>query len=989
MPSDDDSPDGTAQTTDTDTTAERFVRDEDATMTRRSALKALTAAGAATAATNWAGGDTRTVRARPAGLSPDGRTYFDFTDVERERLTETRSGGVGEDSLRLESYLVTHARPGDHELPERFSVDDPTARVVGVLATPTVPAEAAGENPLATATTDELLRGAVGRSLLRTGGLVDVAEIEWVTEPTQVAAGETELLGSATESETYVGRVARPDRADLAVGITVARARVEDDVVVVTETQARQFTSGTLGGDPDCSARCGARRDQTKDLRGSFGEASESVERCPRKGPPDAPTYCETPAEDEAEENEVSIHSDYEDWHDVHPEPVERLPYEERPRIGIKNVRLVQQVEDTAVVDPDSGTVVHTEDDPDLVEGENTAVVFELYDFEKLHNLDEDVRIRVRYPVPPVSTDAKIESFTLTPSEIEAIDGGEHTVSVLHDNDNPVFELYEPTPFVSVGVAGRDRDIRGDFVLAGNHAVSNMTDVPPLKVGFVELVDDEDGDRYGNGNGRPRDPKRSYESAREYLQRVYPGDVVTYYQTDGHVTGGYDGIYDDMQTAHSWMNAAATAASFPSRRRVPNGGFLDTDGLGRSRMTSKIRSNGFDVVVAIVPGVATDNAGAGDYYDYWGESASGLAYSDPNAAVSTTGAARSGGDQRISTTVAMEVGHYFQGDYLGPSGHPMAQRRDLDDENNQPRAGGDPLDPAHARHQNSDLDGIDADPPGVVSRAYDLEHGFENVQRFENPNGLFGVDGPGWNGTTTDSVRRVPSYMSYTPRDAQSWTDARIQQQLIDSAWSASGSSGHGHGHDMIYGTGSLTERGRVEYESVVATTGPNEYQDVEDGAVLVELRDPSGEVLADARVPVETVPSSGSGAVRMPSFALPFHETGVEVTTTYEGRTTTMNPIVRSVESAVDRVPDRALVGQATAAREVVRSALAQVAEAMTAGAYGEAAARLDGAVRELIGEVVRHDESAALEEPSRERLDALLDRLVERLTAVAETTG
>jgi len=46
---------------------------------------------------------------------------------------------------------------------------------------------------------------------------------------------------------------------------------------------------------------------------------------------------------------------------------------------------------------------------------------------------------------------------------------------------------------------------------------------------------------------------------------------------------------------------------------------INPDGRDRSTMVNEIRNNGFDVTVAILPGVATNNSGVAEYYNYHGE----------------------------------------------------------------------------------------------------------------------------------------------------------------------------------------------------------------------------------------------------------------------------------------------------------------------------------------------------------------------------------
>jgi hypothetical protein len=100
------------------------------------------------------------------------------------------------------------------------------------------------------------------------------------------------------------------------------------------------------------------------------------------------------------------------------------------------------------------------------------------------------------------------------------------------------------------------------------------------------------------------------------------------------------------------------------------------------------------------------------------------------------------------------------------------------------------------------------------------------------------------------------------------------------------------------------------------------------------------------------------------------------------------MNPVVRSVGDAAARVPPAGVRGEAESARDAVVEPLGKVRAAMADGEYGVAATTMDEPVRERIQDVVGEYE-AALNEPTRPDLLALVDELVGRLEALAETTG
>ncbi|PSQ11784.1 hypothetical protein BRC93_04335 [Halobacteriales archaeon QS_5_70_15] len=195
-----------------------------------------------------------------------------------------------------------------------------------------------------------------------------------------------------------------------------------------------------------------------------------------------------------------------------------------------------------------------------------------------------------------------------------------------------MFELENGTAEVRPKTApDRNHCDTSGLSLSHAHGAGSNTirDVEPLKIGFIALRDappspfEDPGDRYEDANGRVRDPRRSFRSATEYLWRVYPGDVVTYLHTDAPTPGAarklaIGPIREDMKTANNMLDNNPTDGMFPSSG-FPFGGVINLDGRDRLTMVNEIRNNGFDVTVAILPGVATNNSGVADHYNYHGE----------------------------------------------------------------------------------------------------------------------------------------------------------------------------------------------------------------------------------------------------------------------------------------------------------------------------------------------------------------------------------
>lgn len=300
----------------------------------------------------------------------------------------------------------------------------------------------------------------------------------------------------------------------------------------------------------------------------------------------------------------------------------------------------------------------------------------------------------------------------------------------------------------------------------------------------------------------------------------------------------------DFKQAKKVLDRLAAKPSYPSRGPgFPQGGKVYTDGLSQSNVKGKIRNDGFDVTVVIVPGNDSSNSAGKSYFNYHNKGWTGVFVSHDRAVAATGGVgpppASKKTDNWTSTIGAQEIGHYFQRNYKNPTPtHPWAQRDD-DNGTNVSRLA-TPVDFAHARDQQSDHDGDGTvDPPGVVSTGYDLETGgFDNVQSHKLVNGTFKPSGPKKN---TSYIFQLPSYMSYAGNNKKLWTDARIHQQLIDGDWSYPNGSGSPSSGPVLQATGTVTDDGSIEYVSVTAYEGLQRYNEAEDGEVTVSLVGPDG----------------------------------------------------------------------------------------------------------------------------------------------------
>lgn len=983
------------------------------TRSRRDVLRAVggsLAAGGLSGLAGCPGQGLTSASATPAVLYPGGQELFGLSAFQMEEQTRTVSpADIGEVSLT--SYLAIHGHPTEHEqsIPMRFGVSEPGAHAIGILAMPAPSALGQEFNPLAEKPLGEVLTSERGRQFIDRTEAVDTPAFEWTRGPSRVGTRDVEFMGSTATAETHHG-VAAGETDSKTVLATLTRVEHEGDVVLVGELLWRRTPSKPLDSEGDCTDRlCQIRKEALEAIANRFTQGGPYISSCPGLATQvgaDISTVC----------SGTGVPT-------VGP----------HPKFAVKNARVVQHVENTDVEGTGSPQrVFHEESDPDLVKGENSAVVFEFDTLEHLGEMYGPQPLEIDIYSGDTSSNAMYEhegTVEIGQSDLKKIKNqGHDTVAVLHrvstdgksGNDLPVFDLETGNVKLSPNTSAHPGYKTTGVSKTISVSSKRIRDLEPLKVGFIPVRDTptaesifktsskNPGDRYGNNNGMPRDPLRTFESETEYLQRVYPGDVVTYLHQNEPFPGtadSNDAIRNEMSRVKEMLNNVATGGTF-QQSNFPSGGTLRLDGTNRSKMVNAITNNGFDATVAIVPGVAVNNSGVGNYYDFHGKSGwTGVAFG-PGQAVSTVGVnPSSGNDQGVSSTVAQEIGHFFQDDYLQPTyrnqpDHPMAQRRDPSELVHK-TVNGKPLDKSHARHKNSNNDGVSStDVPGVVSVAYDLEGGFANMQHYRNSAGNFTAHGPGAtydcgdkNGcqsNPTGTIEQVPSYMSYTGNDAEVWADARIHQQLIETGvgkrWDA-GLAGSANANYMVAAKGSVSEDGGVEYGAVRALRGVERYVDGEDNPVEVTLVGPDGESLASARVPVEIHPTHGHAGEtppKAPSFLLPFEKRGVRVRTAYRGQTTSMNPIVRSVRDAVERVPERGFAGDSRGPREGILEALDEVDALMEQGGFAEAATVMDGRVRtRLNNAVVEYD--ATLTQRTPQALNSLVDSMVERLEAAS----
>lgn len=642
------------------------------------------------------------------------------------------------------------------------------------------------------------------------------------------------------------------------------------------------------------------------------------------------------------------------------------------PSPSFSNPRLVQTVANTRV--EDNTHVLHTVDDPDLVADENAATVFDLSvagapsDLPRWAYVDEAVGNRFALARDSME---QLASVTNDPPAVFDRDARQGTALNLSQT---IAE--NPTPFrMSINVPQRV-SLRMEAPCGYEYDSSTLrmgTDYSvqharPLNVGFISVHDPGGGSNYGNAGGQAQRYTRSVELALQFLQLTYPGGVYGYRHYVGF-RGARKGVFGRGEYRdHKWARQIL-------EKKQSNGnlsGQFYAPGAGDSRADAEatITTNGFDVWVLIVPD---------GYYDHHGKDVSGLYPGSNQKAVSVRDRSGMRNDRVVGEVAAQEIGHFYVKrpyEHDGPS-YPMAQR---DDRGSEGSYGGSSLDYDHARHRDSQNfgSGGPTDRPGLVSEGYDFTDGsFRLVEEFSLGPGSFtpDTDGP------DTSLESVESYMSYS--NGRRWADAWMYQKLIDTSYGAAKT----RNQSIFSGTARVDEDGAVRFDSVDAFRGGAFTEGTDDGAVLMEFLTPNGETVLSRRVQpsFEVDTHDGRETVPLMFVQFPFPETAAVLRADHADVRTRVNPIVRPIRDAVERIPDSGFVGDPGETRARLHEQLDGVAALMRDRAYAGASDQLSE-FDELVADGVREEYESLANQPVRSEVLSLSERMHERLAALAE---
>lgn len=317
---------------------------------------------------------------------------------------------------------------------------------------------------------------------------------------------------------------------------------------------------------------------------------------------------------------------------------------------NLKNVRIVQTVENTRLVDAteeDADPIV-TVPDPDLVEDRFASVRFELTN-EYPEFIPDKLTVQIEY----TGVDHSGEPFTVNKSTLEAIDGG-----------YPSFKLDSNLEEVEVTLEGEElRDTNSGDVPQNGQSI--VTDVPELDVGFVGIEGlggtENVGtlQRYDLGDNKVETLSDSIVAqAAEALQRWYPTPRVNFYRHDSILNA------EATQSADMFDARNVLDEELPvSTESSPDGIVRSIDTIGEIITPEDLTIESFDVTIAVVPNgyfeTYDEGGNAGEHRT--GRGVGG----DPNYQPPLSALVEEESDvteEIRDNTVVHEAGHHFLGE---------------------------------------------------------------------------------------------------------------------------------------------------------------------------------------------------------------------------------------------------------------------------------------------------------------------------------------
>jgi hypothetical protein len=905
---------------------------------------------------------SQSFESKPVGLPKDEIVANGFSRARLEPVTVSSSEldiPVGDlANIQVTSHVsIYNVEPSEENVESagdkrtaNWDVVDDRSRALAILSTPAIEIGRKQLNPLSSESLSEILNGKRGKKLLQETAIFGETPFEWTDSPEPVGSKSVTLLDKETTLKSYFGQVQSGDSSALkSVLIHLARVVVDGNVVIAGMTQWRQGNREAPDSPPSSSP--------SKDRLATLQKNGDSII------------------------SSLIFNGAF------------NVPLS-TPMVSLRNGRLVQKSMDTRVVDqiPGPTKVIHDEPDPPLVVDDQTGVLFD-WTATGLDNLprradDFDVDIVIW------DTDGNLWSafsFSLSPDDIEYFSLNKNSIARLFSGltadpyqyaDIETFKLTQNIGKINVSMSSPDAI--GDTITLQNGPDFDPERLRPLRIGFVEVVDPDSGKNYGGANGRVDKYRSTVANTVEYMERVFPGKMVAY-RMDRPLRGARDISKYAETITYTKAQAELNRTAFWVHRSLQQEGTILRSAPDKKTGIGVLQREGFDVVVAVLPD---------GYYAYHNAgNLLGFAPSHITQCVSMLGQSKSGNRRAegVVKTGAQEAVHRLipANPYQNPrTCHPMGQR---DDEEFSTRVKGsncknEPVDFEHSRHYNTSFTRV-IDKQAVVSVPLDFTDGkFSVVGEFwEHSNGDLVFD-------QQDSGRKanlMESYMSYTDKNA--WADSRITRRLVESGFDVNsgrvGGAGKRNDTDtaqpVITIAGGVGEDGTVSIDYLLPYDGTPISQGApaeNDSGATITFHDPGGETLQTTTVPTRDQATHRDPIEGVLSARLELPKRAISLRVGSEGTQTELNVVVDPLLFAIERVHnDRITPGTIADLRNEIEETRSFINE----DSFNNAIRILRTRVRPLLIDEIDSD-STYLAEPSRDDLETLLTRGIERLSTV-----
>lgn len=675
----------------------------------------------------------------------------------------------------------------------------------------------------------------------------------------------------------------------------------------------------------------------------------------------------------------------------------DNTPPANTPDVTLQDVRVVQNVEDSEQTR--SGDTLP---DPPIVAGEYATVMFDL-DITHPESLPETVPVAVTSPGTNFDY-----TQVLSRSDMQEINAGGDAPAVFDETarnngpGDPPDVQKMPADIDEINVKILHQHIDGDEVtlVEGVNCDFRVREIRTLRVGFINVKDPGDAQSpeltreeaqsrpggyttdidWGDQDGETIYYDRSVNSSVAYLKHAYPGKVVAYRhkETDpmlGVIRENWaNGTGKDASRAKKALNSIRSSNTFPQEGTI----YADEGITQQEAQNMMAGSDGaFDIWVMILP---RDNAANRQHYfaAHGMTRTLGYHWNFSTAVASLEVRSDSTSDDLHGMITAQEIGHrYSDSLYTGSFAQSLSDQR----------------------HSTSALESV----------GYDFNDGTYNlVNDYEIRDGSFS---PG----TQHSASNVVTHTSYmTSAQSSTWPDSHIHRYLVDGNYTRGFGGGSSKRQDCfqppetarpppvpeaVIDVHANTDGDIVDIDSSDTYVGiPDDVGDdgydpemFPDAARPVEitLQGPTGEQLASATVPDRTAGTHHDRVHESIDVSLQFPEQAVILTADRGGVTSTMNPIVHPLRSALRRVPERGFVTEPAHDRERLSGLLAEVDSRMSDDDYSGAH---DAMVEfeSVLSETVRESYDTYAYQPTRVDLRARAERMLGRLdTLAAADTG